>query len=67
MKSSIIITEETISENGKISLNRKITVESSSGNSTVYEDTIPVKELFNNDTEINVFERWVIKLRDKNF
>lgn len=61
-KTQIIITEETISKDGKVSLNRKITVDSPLGNATVYEDNIPAKELFNNDTEFNVFERWLIKL-----
>lgn len=61
-KTKITIEEEAISENEKVSLNRKITVDSSLGNTTVYEDKISAKELFKDDTEFNVFERWAIKL-----
>lgn len=64
-KSTIVIEEESITKGNRIFLKRKITVTSSRGVATVYEDEIPLKDLFKVDSELNIFERYLVKLYDE--
>jgi hypothetical protein len=46
-------------------LKRKITITSSRGVETVHEDKILLKDLFKVDSELNIFERYLVKLYDE--
>lgn len=64
-KSVIVIEEESITQNNHVFLKRKITITSSRGVETVHEDKILLKDLFKVDSELNIFERYLVKLYDE--
>lgn len=67
-KSIIIIEEETTKdENGKTLLKRTVSANILNAQKILYQDTITPKELHNEDTPLNLFERWAVMLHENSF
>ncbi len=64
-KSIIIIEEETIKgKDGKTILKRTIRGNILNRESILYQDEITPKKLHNENTPLNIFERWVVKINE---
>lgn len=67
-KSIIIIEEETTKdENGKTLLKRTVSANILNAQKILYQDTITPKELHNENTPLNLFERWAVMLHENSF